>query len=58
MKLYLYKDYSNVKYSFEEGIVIFKCEANNITEADALYKATTGADASKQKKVSVEVIPQ
>ena len=32
--------------------LVFECEADNVTQADALYKAQTGQDPVKQKNIS------
>ena len=36
---------------------VFKCQANNILEADQLYQQATKQDVSKQKNISVAIHP-
>jgi hypothetical protein len=49
MKTYVYRDQSKSKDL--SGPIVFKCEANTISEADELFKATVGKDPVKMNHI-------
>lgn len=51
MKTYIYSDKGQ-----QPNKVVFQCQADNILEADALYRVTLGKDPAKEKYIACEVI--
>jgi len=49
---FIYKDNSK-----KNKPIIFQCEAELITEADKLYKESTGKDIVKQPFVGCQILP-
>ena len=49
MKTYIYRDNST-----PEKKIVFQCKAENILEADLLYKEATGKDVVKQFYIGCE----
>ena len=50
-----FSKYTYIDYQEKPPKIIFQCEADNILEADHLYKVATGKNVSKQAHIGCQI---